>query len=467
MTTFNHLKHGLSDTLSTINDYNEEWSEMMPKDRLHRLERLQKVIAHHSSSLAKKISQLTGRPIFEVLSQEILPVLEMAKYCKKKMPGLLSPRNKRYLRPGFTGSKETLYFDPYGVVAVLMPSNFPFSLGMMSAFFLSSAGNTVILKPSEEYPELSELMKQLIHEAGLSPQYMNIVEGGAGTVEYIIDSGYVEKVFFFGKSENGAIVKQHCYEQNIPCVLETGGGISAIVTDESSIKRAAAGIAWSALYARGHSCVGTKFIYVKRSIKDQFIKRLTMEISRLYGEYDKCLTITEETDQKIKSSMDRGAIYHPFYTEYGTSYFPDNTTVISPGILEVSDDDPILSEILYDPVIIVKSFKYEKEVIRNINDSQNLIGTSVWSSNNKNAHQLIKKLHTGMNWINDASFGLPNLPWGSSNTEGHGLLFSEYGLHEAGNWKWVIDTSPHFRRFWWHPYTKRKKKILNVLTKLY
>ena len=459
--------HGFYDTLIALDRYNPIWEQMKVQMRIKYLNELRKQIAEESITLSEQIGEITGRPAFEVMSQEIMPVLEMARYLKYHMPSWLRMHYKHYWVPGFNLTTEHLYFKPLGTVAVILPANFPFSLGMMSAFYLAAAGNTVILKPSEEYPHITEWMQQIIDESGLSDKVFGIVGGGAESVSSLIESGFIKKVFFFGKSTTGIEIKHQCIKQDIPFVLETGGGTAAIIDKDADLIKSASGIAWSAFYTRGHSCIGTRFVFVNNSIKKAFLKHLMIESARVLGEYYKPFTLNDETVKRIKSAVDRGGIFHPVYSEYEQDDNQGEKTFEKPGILDVFIEDPVFKNEIYDPIITICGIDHFNEAVDKITESDYLIGTSVWSKNHVKAKELILQLRTDMNWINDCSFGMPNLPWGSRNATGQGSLFSKSSLLEAGTWKWIIDNHNPKRRFWWHPYNLNKFNLLKKLTRFY
>lgn len=456
------LTGDIARNLEGLITFQPTWAQTDPRKRSKYLKKMERHIARQSQSLAREIGQITHRPAFEVMSQEILPVLEMSRYCRRNMPAWIAPQHKRFRRPGFWRSRETLLFEPLGTVAVIMPSNFPFSLGLMSAFYLVSAGNTVVLKPSEQIPEFGILLKKVLNDA-LDKPIMQIVEGGSKTVESIIESGIIQKIFFFGSKEAGEAIRHKCHEHDLPCVLETGGSTVALIDSKAALERAAAGIAWSAFYTRGHSCIGTRFVFVDRSEKKSFLKLLNHESSRFIGEYDVPQTLSAETLEYIGAAIKRGATYHPVASNYESH----DASLNQPGILEVKACDLILPYAIYDPILIICEVEDISDAIPFIRQSGHFIGTSIWSNDRPKARTIIRRLSTTMNWINDTSFGLPNLPWGSSNKPSRGSIFSQESLGEVGRWRWVIESSQSLRRFWWPPYTRIKYRILSRLARFY
>jgi len=130
------------------------------------------------------------------------------------------------------------------MVGVIGPSNFPFSLPLMSAVYMSLAGNSVVLKPSEKTPRTNALIEMLVRESGLYATAMTIIHGGPEAADFLVCEGGVSKIVVFGRSQVGDALAQKCVQRRIPFVLELGGGTVAVVLSDADIHSAAAGIAF-------------------------------------------------------------------------------------------------------------------------------------------------------------------------------------------------------------------------------
>lgn len=439
------------------------WRETKPRDRARRISNLRRLIAGRCMEIAEVISEESKRPLYEVLTQEIVPALEMARYCERHFPRWLQDRPTRYLIPGFMRGLQRLYWEPFGTVLVISPFNFPFSLAIMSAIYLAMAGNTVIVKPSERVPEASRIIRDLLTESGLSPSVIDVVAGGPEAGHYLATHEKVAKVVFFGRSEAGGDLAVLCAARGIPFLLEMGGGSTAIVMADANLKRATAGIAWSGFYANGHSCVGTDRVYVEAAAYDTFLKLLVRESDRVRSESEHSLSIDSRIGGLVSEAISEGGRYLPLQREAvsGAEEIPS-------GILaDVSPGSAILSEEIFGPLIIVCPVEKGELALHLANRDCQMLGASIWSRNRRRILEMAQRLNVGMIWINDTSFGLPTLPWGGRGRAGLGTLFSKHSLHEAARFKWVSRNISPGRRLWWHPYSKTKERAVRILTRLY
>jgi succinate-semialdehyde dehydrogenase/glutarate-semialdehyde dehydrogenase len=141
---------------------------------------------------------------------------------------------------------------------------------------------------------------------------------------------------------------------------------------------------------------------------------------------------------------------------------------IPPGILTgVQPGAALLRHELFAPVLAVCTVESGEEAVHQANRGCPMLGASIWTRDRRRARALSRQLNVGMIWVNDSSFGLPNLPWSSWSRAGWSALFSQYALHEAARLKWVSENPASGRRPWWHPYSQAKLRAARVLTHLY
>jgi acyl-CoA reductase-like NAD-dependent aldehyde dehydrogenase len=439
------------------------WAQTAPYDRVRRIRKLRRLIARRCSDIAACIAAAMERPVYEVLTQEVLPVLEMSRYCERHGSRWFRTRHARYLRPGFVRSRQALYREPYGTVAVLTPSNFPFSLAVMSLTFLALAGNTVVLKPSERVPEVAALLAELLGEAELAPTVAGVIQGGAAAGRYLASAAAVGKVVFFGRRQAGSELAAVCARRGTPFILELGGGSSAIVLADADLPRTAAGIAWSAFYAHGHSCVGTDRVFLEAAVAEVFLEQLAGEARRIWRESGTRLVLSETVGGLVRAALEAGAQWLATAEDAGHA-----GAGMPPGILTgVPPASPLLRHEIFAPLLAVCTVTSGEEAVRQANQGCPMLGASLWTRDRRRARALAQQLKVGMIWVNDSSFGLPNLPWGGWDHSGWGSLFSQYAVHEAARLKWVVESPTAGRRPWWHPYTPVKLQAARWLARLY
>ncbi|MGB3863268.1 MAG: aldehyde dehydrogenase family protein [Candidatus Aminicenantaceae bacterium] len=443
------------------------WSHLSLKTRIESIRRLRKVISKNARRIAEAISKENNRPIIESLSQEVLPVLEMAKHCEMQFPKWLARRRLPYRRPGFWQKKNTLFYEPIGPVAIFSPQNFPFSLGMMTLIYSILPGNTVLLKTSDKSRLVSPLIEEILIETGLiASKAAAVLPGDAKTGQWLIQNPSIKKIFFFGKRKSGEEVADLCQKSSKPFVLEMGGGSTAFVCADANIELAATGLAWSSFYTHGLSCVSTEKIFVDERIADKFISAFKLKVTNF--QRDMAASWKEGVCNSPDVSRLNGLIANakalgaevfqaemPFFEEK-SGFFRFTVIYSATNSMRVFNED------IFGPVVAVQAvLDLEKAISESNNDFQPM-GVSIWSRNHKKAHELAKKAQTGKVWINDSSFGLPNLPWGGWGNTGRGNLFSEFAIQEVTQLKWVSKHSGRFSRsrFWWNPYSSWKEKLM-------
>jgi acyl-CoA reductase-like NAD-dependent aldehyde dehydrogenase len=391
----------------------------------------------------------------------------MLKYFEARYRRRLKPRRFRCLRPGFWTKANTILFEPLGTIGLVGPANFPFSLPVMTAAACLLCGNRVVFKPSEKCPATARLIGLLVRESGFPEPVFEIAEGGEETVREIIGRPSVRKIIFFGGYEAGRRVAALCGRHFKTCVLELGASGSALVRADADLRRAARGLAWSAFYAGGRSCLGTKAAYVHARVKDRLTRLLVEETSRLRcGEFwdpgtDVCARREEEMPPEVRRFLDetkgKGATV---WTSAGLRLV----------ILEGSrSGEPALPEgEMPWPFLVVCPVDSDDEALGAMNRSAYGLGASVWSRDRRRAREIAGKLQARLVWVNDTSVGMPQAPWGGTERSGWGRLFSELALSELTSTKIISAEGGRLvrRKFWWFPYSRKKYRLLVAVNAL-
>lgn len=457
---------GVDDALNAAGAGSAGWSSRPPRNRGLPVRRLRKAIVRRQAEIARTVAVETGKPVTEVLQQEVTAACEMLAFLERRYPRWLRGRGFRYLRPGFWLKSNRVLFEPLGTVAVIGPSNYPFSLPVMQSAAALLAGNAVILKPSERCPSTARLIGSLFAEAGFPAGAFGLCPGGPETGERLARAPLVRKVLFTGSSRAGRKVAELCGRHFKPCLLELGGRQPALVLEDADPELAARGLAWSAGHAGSRSCVGTKTIFVHAAIKEELLGRLAREIRALRpGEpADASADVTAApavpdplVREALLSALRRGAWVRT----------PDGRTR---DLAAVAWDRPVLIDGV-DPsmgimdidewperLVMVREVTSAGQAVREANRSGLGLGASVWSRDTRRARDIARRLEAGMVWVNDSSAGLPDFPWGGTKGSGWGRLFSREALTELVNVKVISSERRRTagRKFWWFPYSRDK-----------
>ena len=422
------------------------WRRLSPRIRAGYVRRIRQEIAASQLHLAEVISDETSRPVTDVLQQEITASLGMLRFLERRYPRWL--RNDRFyeFKPGFWSKSNHVAFDPLGVVTVIGPANFPFSIVVMQTCAAMICGNTVILKPSEKCPRVSEAIRDLFGYGRIPDGVVSVVEGGASTVERIIGDPRIAKVFFTGSTEAGRAVASLCGQLFKPCVLELGGSGPAVVCDDADLTLTARGILWSALYASGRSCIGTRRVFASPLVGEALAERIRVELGKLRRGSPGRMDVDISNDMVV-------SIFHGG-SEIGPTEDEPEALVYAEHVLpnDNSGSDQLTA------VLELIDVETPDKAVGKINDSPFGLSASIWSSDLALARRLASELQVGMVWINDASVALPQFPWGGVGASGWGRLFSRHALSEMTQLKTVSTDHRKSSRpkVWWFPHSVAK-----------
>ncbi len=445
------------------------WNSLPVTERSVRIKKLRKVVAKRAQEIARAVSKECHRPITEALCQEVLPVLEMSKYCENQFPKWLKDEKIRYLRPGFWRKQNIFVKQAIGPIGVITPSNFPFTLGMMSLIYLLMAGNTVMLKPSEYSQTVAQLIEDLLKEVDLLPDFANLLSGGNEIGKWLVKQPEIKKIIFFGRQANGLSILKECSQNFKPCVLELSGGSTAIVGKDANLNLATSGITWSGFYANGQSCIGTDRVLIEKEIAPEFIALLLKKISNFQSEvfndqiHFGIMNDSEisQLKQIIEMAKKEGCkvLCGGNHIQRSQKRFAFEYTVLSAP----DTHSNVFKEEFFGPMIVICPVEDLNESVTEINSVYPSLGVSIWKKNRRETINIAKNIHASMIWVNDTSFGLPCLPWFGTGATGWGRLFSRHSLHEILEEKWISFHPARFtrKRIWWNPYSMLKEKVFS------
>jgi len=448
------------------------WASAPVAERKILFKRLRSLIVERQKELAALLAEETDQPITEAVSQEITPALEMIRFIEKAYPGWLADKKFRFWRPGFWTKSNRVRFEPLGLIAVIGPSNFPFSLPVMQAGSALFCGNSVILKPSERCPRTAKFLRRLFHDSGFPEGVIEVIEGGPKAVESIIAAESVRKVIFTGSYETGRIISELCGRFFKPCLLELGGMGPAIIADDADLILTARGIAWSAFYSGGSSCVGTKRVFLTSETSRAFVPLLLAEVKKIRPGNPsdpntemataKKRDVFDRMEGLVRDAVEKGAAAWTLEGEIGDgpSQGPRGPVIlfqVTPRMKIIAPDGE------WDaPILCLRDVKSIDQAVDEANRSSFGLGASVWSRDLRRAQEIARRLQAGIVWINDSSVGLPGFPWGGTKHSGWGRLLSREALTELTNLK-VISRDRRLtssRKFWWFPYSREKYETL-------
>ena len=437
------------------------WAATPVAQRLRVLRTFQRLLAEQKDAVAGVITREAGKPRVEALSTEILVVLDTVQFLMENAPAFLKAEAVPHGNPIMKLKRGWLLREPYGVIGIISPWNYPFSIPSVQSLAALVTGNAVVLKPSEFTPYSSLELQRLLYEAGLEKDLLQVItgDGSAGTA---LLNANLQKVVFTGSVSTGQRVAQVAAAKLLPTVLELGGKDPMIVLDDVSIEVASSAALWGSFMNAGQTCLSVERCYVHESIYEKFLKACVEKTAKLrVGNGSEATTdigpMIHQRQVKIVQAHVDDAVAHGARLLAGGKTMPHlGQNFFAPTILaDVNHSMRIMREETFGPVLPVCSFKTEDEAVALANDSEFGLAASVWSRNRERGEKVAARINAGTVMVNDviSCFGISEAPHGGVKSSGIGRTHGRFGLEEMV-WPKYLDSDrlPAMRKLWWYGY---------------
>lgn len=414
----------------------EWWAGLGFTGRRERLLRWRGVLARRIEELAELVHTEGGKPVGDAVV-EILTALEHIDWAARNARRVLGPRRvrTRLILAEFTGHLE---YQPYGVVGVIGPWNYPVFTPIGSAAYALAAGNAVVFKPSEYTPAVGQWLVDRFAEVVPEQPVFQAVHGLGDVGAALCRSG-VAKLAFTGSTATARKVMAACAETLTPVLLEAGGKDAMIVDADADLDAAAEACVWGALTNAGQTCIGIERVYAVDQVFDAFVDRVVAKAGRLTVGPDGAdigpITMPSQVDvirRHIEDAVARGgrpvlggpdAVQPPY---------------VHPTVLvDVPEDSAAVREETFGPTVTVNRVRDVDEAVERANALPYGLGGSVFGR--KRAVAVARRLRSGMAAVNSTlTFaGMSTLPFGGVGESGFGRIHGEDGLREFGRAKSV------------------------------
>ncbi len=437
-------------------------------ERLDHLKQLRHVILRRQNEIMDTVQRATHKSRPEILTSEIFGTLDQILWLEKNAGKALAPQKVPTPLP-LMGKKSELWFEPRGVVFVIAPWNYPFFQAIVPIVAALAAGNAVIFKPSEHTP-LQGLVESVLEDAGIAPNWVQVVYGAGDVGAAVIDQR-PDYIMFTGSTATGKKIMAQASQYLIPVELELGGKDPMIVFPDVNIPRTAAGAVFGGLTALGQSCTSVERLYVHEDIHDALVDEIVEQVGRLTqadslsDDNDLGVMTVEFQVATIKEHLDdalsRGA------RQLTGQHWNGTDRAIPPIVLvDVPEDALVVQEETFGPIIPVLKFRDEADVIARANDSKYGLTASVWSADEERARRVASSLEVGGVSINNvmATEATPVLPFGGVKESGFGRHKGVEGLHSFCNVKSVlVDKDGTKLEANWYPLTAEKVKKFTAM----
>jgi len=433
--------------------------------RVAMLARFHELVYRRRAEIAALVARETGKPPLEVLSTEIGVMLDDARFLQRAIPQHLKS-------PWFTSASRALMrkrlrivHEPYGVVGVIAPWNYPFMLGCARLLPALATGNAVVFKPSELTPETGAMTRALLVDAGVPADVIGLVQGD-GAAGAALAASPVDKVFLTGSTGAGRSVARACADRLVPCSLELGGSDAAIVLADADIPTAASGLVWGRFTNAGQTCLAPKRIFVESAVYDAFVSASARATAAL------------RVGAAAGDSMDIGAMIGPRFRAAIENQLADavargarvvatappvagssSDALFAPTILaDVPPDARVMMEETFGPLMVIERVSSADEAVARANGGEYGLAASIWTRDAARAGRIAGQLACGAVSINDVlvTAGIAELPHGGVRMSGYGRIHGYAGIADCVRTKGMVaERFPGWRQGWWFGYSAR------------
>ena len=401
------------------------WSRRPALERKKTLLKFADLIEHNSDTLSLIDTLDMGKPIADCVGFDIPNTIETFRWTAEaidKIYGEISPTN--------TTSMALMTHEPIGVVAAIVPWNYPLMMASWKIAPALAAGNSVILKPSEKSPLSALFLATLAKEAGIPDGVFNVLPGFGHTVGKALSlHNDVDVITFTGSTRVAGQLMAYAGQSNLKRTwLEAGGKSPCIVfADCDDLEAAAFGAAFGIFSNQGEVCIATSRLLIEESIKDKFMSLLVEQAKKFIpgDPLDPETNMGAIVDQQhldnilsfIESGVSEGA--NLLYGGKQTSV-NEKGCYIEPTIFtDTKQDMNIVENEIFGPVVAVNTFTTWEEAVSLANDSKYGLAAGVWTSNLKKAHKTARELQAGMVWINNWAGSDSTTPFGGVKQSGN------------------------------------------------
>lgn len=429
--------------------------------RLRQLKKFRQAVLRNEELIYKALFKDLHKSEFESYATEIGFVLEELSNHIRHLKKWSRPRKVKTPLTSFPASGYLTY-EPRGTVLIMGPWNYPFQLVMVPLVGALSAGNTVIIKPSEMSVETGRVIEKIIGET-FEEQYVRVVTGGAETARELLKLHFGH-IFFTGSERIGRKVLEAAAPKLIPVTLELGGRSPCIVDEGVDVRLAARRIIWGKLINAGQTCIAPNCLMVHEKVKDRLLPELVEAVKRFYGEdlinnreYPRI--INRPNMERLIALMEGSKVY------WGGSYEVEEL-FFEPTIIDNADFSlPVMQSEIFGPILPVLTYGSMDELMEMLKKCPNPLSLYYFSKNRKNIRKVLKTVPSGGVTVNDTlmHFTFSSLPFGGTGSSGMGNYHGKYSFEVFSHQKPVV-----YRGTWldipvrYAPF-KNKLKIIKKL----
>lgn len=432
--------------------------------RIDALNRLEQAILKYEDSLYTALKKDLGKSKAEAYMCEVGLTLSELRYVRKHVSSW--SRNRRVVTPlAQFHAKSFTVQEPYGIVLVMSPWNYPVLLTLEPLIGALAAGNCCVVKPSAYSPETSHVMAKLLGEA-FPEEYVAVVEGGRQENQSLLEQKF-DYIFFTGGVNVGKLVMEKASVHLTPVTLELGGKSPCIIDHTADLKLAARRLVFGKYLNCGQTCVAPDYVLAEESIKDELLEYVKREIRRQYGKhplqnpsYGKI--INQKHFERILGLIDREKLVCG-----GES--SAKTLQIAPTVLDgVTEKDAVMQEEIFGPVMPVLTVKNMEKAYAFVKSRPKPLALYIFTSDGQTEERFLKEVPFGGGCVNDTIIHLAtsHMGFGGVGNSGMGSYHGRKSFETFSHEKSIV------KKYTWldlpmryQPYNRIKEKLVRMFVK--
>jgi phenylacetaldehyde dehydrogenase len=404
------------------------WADMLPSDRERLLWRLSDLIEKNADELAEIESLNNGKTKFMASIIDIPGSRDYFRYMAGWATKIEGATFQTSIH-GPPGMKFNTYFtrQPVGVVAQIVPWNFPLAMAAWKLGPALAVGCTVVLKPAEQTPLSALRLADLIAEAGFPPGVVNIVTGNGETAgAALVAHPGVDKVAFTGSTEVGKIINKSATDTLKRVSLELGGKSPVVVFPDVDVNAAIGGASNAIFFNAGQVCAAGSRLFAHRKIFDKVVEGISAAAGamRLGPGLDPQTQmgplVSREQQERVLGYINAGKSEGASVTVGGEAPSHPGYFVKPTVLVNVKPDMKIVREEIFGPVLVAQRFDDIDEIVAMANDTPYGLAASVWSNDVRTVNRVVPKIKAGTVYVNCHGFVDPNMPFGGFKQSGFG-----------------------------------------------
>ena len=450
-------------------DASPAWQQSGVGNRARHLLLLRDALYQRRDDVAALITREAGKPTLESLVSEVMVVLDNLEYFARFGEKFLAPQRVPHHNLAVKFKRGRLLYEPYGVIGIISPSNYPFLIPFVQMIPALIGGNTVVFKPSEFTPQIGLAFRELCEAAGFPSGVLNVVVGDGTTGRALVDSA-IDKLIFTGSVPTGKRIQAAAAERLLPTVLELGGKDPMIVCEDADLDVASSAAVWGAFTNAGQACLSVERLYAARAVAERF--------TQLCVDKAKQLRVGPPDDP----ATDIGPLIRPRQVAIVEDHVEDAVAkgaqvltgghrpelpgfFYEPTVLQgVNHTMRIMCQETFGPVLPIMVADSDEEAVALANDSEFGLSATVWTRDSARGERLARRLQAGAVMVNDciSYIGVCEAPHGGVKASGIGRTHSRLGLQEVVRVKYVdVDLVPQLPKLWWFKYGAQAKKMMD------